>query len=208
MANYWENYYSSKDLDSIPWNRTQADWFKHSIDSVKIIGKTALDLGCGTGKKSIYLAKNGFEKAVGVDISPSAIEIAKRNAEEENISNISFEVCDITDLSFLGNEKFDFVLDWAALHCISEDKMPQYVSEVAKHTQQQGILMLRVFSNHGADKDYFIDEINGEKSKVTLLSEEKIEQLYSPYFKITHSNKSKPRTHDNLIFVEFLMKRK
>jgi len=51
MSNYWENYYSTKPLDEIPWQRTQADWFKHTVDSGVVKGKTALDLGCGVGMK-------------------------------------------------------------------------------------------------------------------------------------------------------------
>ncbi|MFA5926580.1 MAG: hypothetical protein WCT32_02175 [Patescibacteria group bacterium] len=51
-------YYSTVPLDQIPWQRTQADWSRHLVDGGTIKGKTALDLGCGTGKKSIYLAES------------------------------------------------------------------------------------------------------------------------------------------------------
>ena len=40
----------------------------------------ALDLGCGTGTNSIYLAQHGWE-TTGVDFVPRAIGIAKRKAE-------------------------------------------------------------------------------------------------------------------------------
>jgi methylase of polypeptide subunit release factors len=39
----------------------------------------ALDLGCGTGTNSIYLAKHGWE-ATGVDFVPRAIRAARRKA--------------------------------------------------------------------------------------------------------------------------------
>lgn len=44
-------------------------------------GKRALDLACGEGRNSIYLAQQGFEVS-GVDISPVGLERGKRRAAE------------------------------------------------------------------------------------------------------------------------------
>ena len=53
---FWKRFYELP-LDKIPWNRTQMDWFKELVDYGKISGTSAIDLGCGVGMKSIYLAK-------------------------------------------------------------------------------------------------------------------------------------------------------
>jgi 2-polyprenyl-3-methyl-5-hydroxy-6-metoxy-1,4-benzoquinol methylase len=45
----------------------------------------ALDVCCGSGTNTIYLAQNGFE-VTGIDISKTAIEIAKKKAEAAGIS--------------------------------------------------------------------------------------------------------------------------
>ena len=64
MNTFWDKYYQ-KPLDEIPWQNTQADWFKELVDGGEISDNSALDLGCGTGKKSIYLAqKGGFKKVL------------------------------------------------------------------------------------------------------------------------------------------------
>lgn len=47
-----------------------------------IIGKTILDLGCGTGRLAIGAAFLGAKQAVGVDIDATAIRTAQRNAEK------------------------------------------------------------------------------------------------------------------------------
>lgn len=76
---FWENFYKLP-IEKIPWQQTQFDWFKKLVDNGTIKGNSALDLGCGTGIKSIYLAKSGFKRIVGIDIAPQAIEYAKENA--------------------------------------------------------------------------------------------------------------------------------
>lgn len=50
-----------------------------------------LDLGCGEGLYSLLFAAEGYE-VVGVDISPSAVEWARRRAAEQGLTNAHFEV--------------------------------------------------------------------------------------------------------------------
>lgn len=55
----------------------------------------ALDLACGTGAGSVWLASQGFE-VVGVDVSPVAIERARALAESAGVaSRCRFEVADL-----------------------------------------------------------------------------------------------------------------
>lgn len=209
MSTYWNDYYKKLPLEKIPWQRTQADWFKHAVDQKVISGKTALDLGCGTGKKSIYLAQNGFEKVIGVDISAQAIKYARQNAKEAGVENkTTFYVYDITDLNFLKNETFGFILDWAALHCIEPKKVKQYIQEIVKHSHEGSLLMLRVFSSREKNKQYFIDSALGSDNKVYVYSKEQIEKLYGNDFEIIKFNRSRPRHHADVHFIEFLMRRK
>ena len=205
---YWEKFYSERPLDQIPWQRTQADWFKHSVDSGAIAGKTSLDLGCGTGMKSIYLAQNGF-KTVGIDISPSAINYAKKNANEAGVADkVDFYVGDILDLNFLGDLKFDFVLDWAALHCIERSEHRKYLQQILKHSKLGTLFMLRVFSSNDTAKSNFIDENQGAVSNVCVFQKDEIIELFGNDFEILEFKKSLPQRKDNLTFIEFLMKRK
>lgn len=57
-----------------------------------------LDLGCGSGWLSVFLARNGFD-AVGVDLAAHAIELGKMWAEQESLK-IDFQVQDISHLTF------------------------------------------------------------------------------------------------------------
>ena len=59
-----------------------------------------LDIGCGTGKTAIALAKNGY-RVIGGDISHAMLEKAVQNARAENVS-VSFQQMDMTCLDLNG----------------------------------------------------------------------------------------------------------
>ena len=73
-----------------------------------VTGKSALDLGCGTGPTALTLHQLGFN-TTGIDISPTAIELAHKMNPA-----IHFEVADV--LTY--RRKFDFIYDSHCLHCI------------------------------------------------------------------------------------------
>ena len=72
---------------------------------------TILDVGCGTGRYALALAKY-CNKVVGVDLSSRMLDIARTRASEMDISNVDFICLDWheTDLEQLGYVKaFDLV---------------------------------------------------------------------------------------------------
>ncbi|MCW2982180.1 MAG: Methyltransferase type 11 [Solirubrobacterales bacterium] len=70
-------------------------------------GERVLDLACGSGRHSLELRRRGFE-VVGTDISPDLIEIAHRDAAEENL-DLDFVLSDLRDLGY--DSEFDLVLN-------------------------------------------------------------------------------------------------
>jgi ubiquinone/menaquinone biosynthesis C-methylase UbiE len=75
-----------------------------------------LELGCGAGNITLWLAEKGFE-VYGVDIAPTAIEWAKEKAREQNLA-ADFRVGNVLDLEEYPDDFFDFVLDGHCFHCI------------------------------------------------------------------------------------------
>jgi SAM-dependent methyltransferase len=89
----------------------------------------ALDVGCGTSPNVAYLAQHGWD-ATGVDFSPKAIQLAKRNAG--GIPGAAFVEADVTKLSASGIAgPFDLVIDNGCYHSLSPEGRAAYVPEVA-----------------------------------------------------------------------------
>ncbi len=100
----------------------------------------ALDLGCGTGTNTLYLARHGWE-VVGVDFVGSAIDAATRRAEPSDA--VTFVHGDVTRLSEIGVQgPFDLVLDVGCLHSIQGRGRRRYAAEVADATRPGALLLI------------------------------------------------------------------
>ena len=78
-------------------------------------GMSVLDCGCGPGTITSGLAAAVSPgKVIGIDLETAMVERASQLANTENLSNLSFEVADITDLHFEDNS-FDAVYTCAVL---------------------------------------------------------------------------------------------
>jgi len=104
----------------------------------------ALDLGCGTGTNSLYLARRGWN-VIGVDFVPKAIRAARRKAKTTGLRGIEFHVGDVTRLGFLEGE-FDLVLDVGCLHCMVRSRQPHYAAELIRLTQPGSMYLLYSFA--------------------------------------------------------------
>ncbi len=84
---------------------------------------TALDCSCGIGTQAIGLAAYGYQ-VHGTDLSPAAIERAKKEAEAFAVS-LTFEVADLRTLSTQVAGKFDVVLscDNSLPHLLTEAEL-------------------------------------------------------------------------------------
>lgn len=99
----------------------------------------ALDLGCGTGTNSIYLAQHGF-KTFGVDFSPHAIELARAKARRAGV-HVDFYINDVTRLDFF-REPFDFILDIGCFHGLDWDSRDRYFDNLVRLTCPGALFML------------------------------------------------------------------
>lgn len=103
-------------------------------------GRSALDLGCGTGTSAFMLAKLGFA-VTGFDISQTAIDMAAELSEQQNL-NIKFKVHDILDLPSYG-QKFDLIYDSHCLHCIVfEEDRARVFAGVKTSLKPEGFFVL------------------------------------------------------------------
>jgi cyclopropane fatty-acyl-phospholipid synthase-like methyltransferase len=103
---------------------------KELTDLVKINNpKTSLEFGCGLGRFSRFMVKQGI-KTTGVDFSSVAIENAKKIVANDDYKP-TFIVGDVTDLGTI-NQLFDISYDIGCFHCLNEYGQQKYVSEVSR----------------------------------------------------------------------------
>lgn len=89
-----------------------------------------LEIGCGTGILSSYLLKKRRKlKLYGVDISPEAITVAKKNLSSSK--NVHFEVGDILNLKY-PSHSFDMVIGNSVLHHVPLKSILSEVKRVSK----------------------------------------------------------------------------
>jgi SAM-dependent methyltransferase len=103
-----------------------------------------LDAGCGTGEQTLLAASSGAE-ALGVDVSPLALEQARGKAEARGIK-ARFEVADALSLADLGLS-FDTVIDSGLFHVFDDDNRARYVASLASVLRPGGHLYLMCFSD-------------------------------------------------------------
>lgn len=96
-----------------------------------VSGKKVLDCCCGYGITSVRCAKWGA-RVTGIDISPRMIDVARKNAELNNVSDtINLAVMSVQDMK-LDSNTFDYVVGLGALHHLNLDFAGREISRVLK----------------------------------------------------------------------------
>jgi SAM-dependent methyltransferase len=106
-ANYYDLIYKNKNYEN-ECDFVEAVFHKYSEKRISRV----LDVGCGTGGHSIPLAKRGYS-VVGIDRSLPMIEHAREKIG--SLSNIVFQLTDITDKKFFPEKNFDAVISMFAV---------------------------------------------------------------------------------------------
>jgi SAM-dependent methyltransferase len=110
---------------------------------------SALDVGCGTGDTSIYLAKHGWQ-VTGVDFVQKAVTKARAKADAATVS-VDFKLADATRLFDEGvGSGFGLIVDNGCLHGMSEQDRDSYVREVTAAAAPDARLLLVEFTPGGS----------------------------------------------------------
>ncbi len=161
------------------WNKRYQEidqlWIRQPDPSlVKFVGPLtpgkALDLGCGEGRNSIYLAQIGWN-VTAVDFSDVALERLKKDASAAEVS-IDAVCDDLTEYLKDTKSKFDLVLI-ANIHPPSEERFQMYSQ--TKHVINAGGYLFII--GHHLDSLGHVGPADPDR----LLTESEIRRAFSDF---------------------------
>lgn len=110
--------------------------------------RAVLDLGCGVGRHTAFLADEGFS-AHGLDKSPFAVAAARANASGRRARS-TFVVGDLLALPYR-SESFDAVLAFNVVYHVDEDGLRQALAEVQRVLRPRGIYLTTMLSKRNRE---------------------------------------------------------
>jgi cyclopropane fatty-acyl-phospholipid synthase-like methyltransferase len=108
-----------------------------------------LDIGCGYGRDTIYIAKSLGFRILGIDVSEKAIDLSKENSVNALAKQAEFKVTDFRDLRGL----FDAVLISNLYHLLDPQGRRDLAVHAARLLAPEGTLFLNAISVH--DKEHY-----------------------------------------------------
>ncbi len=108
-----------------------------------------LDLGCGTGRNSNYLAERG-NLVFGLDLAANALKLASERAKKAGLEEqVKYSQQSIgTKLPFEDNY-FDLILDITASNALKSSEREVYLKESSRVLKPGGFMILRTLCKDG-----------------------------------------------------------
>lgn len=180
-AQWWDEFWSDKEKP-IPFfvDLPDESLVKYIDDYDITVGK-AMDIGCGNGRNSRYLASKGFE-IEGIDFSKECIDWPTSNDKAyPSLSYINESFFDIKK----DHHTYDFIYDSGCLHHIKPHRRIQYLKKVANLLKPGGYFALVCFNEKGGNPITDYDVYRKESMAGGLgYSEEKLSKVLIPFFDI------------------------
>ena len=123
-----------------------------------VVGSSFIDVGCGPGRHSLELARRGM-RVCGIDVSQDFIDIARRQASDESLSDAEFVRLDARSLQ---NEpslhtQFDFAicLCQGAFGLMVDDRQDvEILKGIRKCLKPNGVVVLSAFNAYFSVKHH------------------------------------------------------
>lgn len=136
--NEWHARYSVDVHADTPWHRM----IRKHLASRDLVGKRVLEIGCGRGGFSCWLARQGTDRPaeiVAADFSSTAVEMGERYARTEGLANITWETADIQAIGH-PEASFDTVISCETIEHVPNPR--QAVAELSRVLKPGGRLFL------------------------------------------------------------------
>ncbi|WIM88293.1 class I SAM-dependent methyltransferase [Candidatus Mycobacterium wuenschmannii] len=153
------------------------------IDQGKIKGNV-LDAGCGEAAFALHMAALGHT-AVGLDASPTAIELAKAGAARQGLTNATFEVADISAFTGYDN-RFDTIVDSTLFHSMPVELREGYQQSIVRAAAPGASYYVLVFAktaDGGPANPVTEDELRDVVSKYWVIDDIRPARIHGNFAK-------------------------
>jgi SAM-dependent methyltransferase len=139
-------------LGFAPWDRWHGKLWEPLRNLIEgpeaLLPGRAIDLGCGMGRLTIYLAQQGWQ-ATGVDAVEGALRVARTRAAKAEV-DVKFVHGDVMRLDQSGIVgPFELLLDFGCFHTMSQDQRRHYVKSITGVAAQNAELLLFALEPRG-----------------------------------------------------------
>jgi SAM-dependent methyltransferase len=155
-------------------------WATRRLDPASTSARmVALDLGCGPGTNTAYLAGQGLH-AIGVEISSVALALARRRIAAASLAGrMEFIQADVTNLP-VANGGADYILDIGCLHGLPLEDRSAYAQSVVTNLRVGGYYHLFAFDRTPEQEDN------------RGLREGELNSLFAPHLRIVQAVQAQP----------------
>ena len=130
---FMATYDWAKQWQDLPWSHSEPTLFLAEICRRRG-GGTALDIGCGSGTDSVFLASQGWD-VTALDFVPRALEYTEARAAEQGVS-VNSVVADIT--TWEPPQQYVLILDHGLLHNMDPVRHDAYRETLLKALAPDG----------------------------------------------------------------------
>ncbi|MBP8110606.1 MAG: class I SAM-dependent methyltransferase [Caldilineaceae bacterium] len=175
----WEERYNS---GSTPWDtgitppEVKTFWASGRLDPKRVAGRYALDMGCGTGTNSAFLARLGL-RVLGFDLSHTALTRGGPLPATVHLIQSSVGRLPVRGMQAV------YVLDVGCLHSLSAETRFDYAKEIVDNLAPGGYYQLYAFDR---------EETPENVGEWRWLADHEAEQLFAPHLEIIEIRQATP----------------
>lgn len=197
---WWNTFYQDRAKPCPFFTAAPCESLAQWVDDGLLPPGRALDLGCGSGRNAVFLARRGYT-VEGVDYSEKAIDWARDRAAEAGV-DVGWRCSNVFDLR-VPDASVDLVYDSGCFHHIAPHRREAYVELVVRALKPGGHFGLVCFRPEGGS-GYTDDEVYARGSLGGGLgyTEERLREIWSRGLEVRSIRQMRKPAADSGLFGE------
>jgi len=138
-------YANTKSYLDLPWHDPEPPPMLVRTLDQRMTPGNALDIGCGAGTYSLYMAGRGYA-VTAIDFMPQAVEMTRRRAAD---AQYDIDVVEVDLRTWVTDKRFDVILDVGCLHSLAPRDRSVYRKQLLRWLAPGGDFVLTHWHSRG-----------------------------------------------------------